>query len=111
MTWYQSSPACPTAQPDWLEADGVQRQGQVLSSRAVFINPAGARIGSRARVGDSFERLKRFWRRSSHDAHPGRVLVGVLLQALLANSAMLSMASAARGSDYPNFPSRSRRTS
>jgi len=27
----------------------------------VFINPAGACIGSRARVGDSFERLKRFW--------------------------------------------------
>ena len=27
----------------------------------MFINPARARIGSRARVGDSFERLKRFW--------------------------------------------------
>jgi hypothetical protein len=27
----------------------------------VFISPAGARIGSRARVGDSFERLKPFW--------------------------------------------------
>lgn len=38
---------------------GRARARLVPESRAVFINPAAARIGSRARVGDSFERLKR----------------------------------------------------
>jgi hypothetical protein len=45
----------------------------------VFISPAGARIGSRARVGDSFERLKRFWppkqSRRPPKARAGRVSV------------------------------------
>ena len=43
--------------PEPLHPEG----GFVMIGRPVFFNPAGARIGSRARVGDSFERLKRFW--------------------------------------------------